>query len=256
MRIVIVDDEPLGRLAIRQQLADLPDAEIVAECQNGTQAVEAVVQQAPDLMFLDVQMPGLSGFDVLEQVGADAVPAVVFVTAYDRYALKAFEAHALDYLLKPVDPARFREAYARAAREVERESHDQVVTRLARLLEARTEADSGQRPAPAERIVVKLDGRLHFLPTDTITWVEAAGNYVKLHTQDRVHLVRRTLGQMGMRLGTDRFVRIRRSVLVSVAAIQSLEPYGKGSYAIRLKDGTKLLSSRYAGPALRALLER
>jgi two-component system LytT family response regulator len=253
MRIVIVDDEPLGRLAVRQQLAALPEAEIVAECGDGTTAVEAIVREAPDLAFLDVQMPGLSGFDVLERVGSEAVPAVIFVTAYDRYALKAFEAHAVDYLLKPIDPDRFREAYARAARVTERDGRERAAGRLEALI-----AQLAGRPRevvdPVERLVVREDGRLQFVPVATIDWVEAAGNYVKLHVGATEHLMRQTVERTAGRLG-DRFVRIRRSALVNVAAIRALEPYGKGSYVVFLRDGTKLISSRYAGLALRRLAE-
>jgi two-component system LytT family response regulator len=253
MRIVIVDDEPLGRLAVRQQLAAFPDAAIVAECGDGETAVDAIVRESPDLVFLDVQMPGLSGFDVLERVGSEAVPAVVFVTAYDRYALRAFEAHAVDYLLKPIDPDRFRDAYARAARAAERDGRDRAAGRLDALL-----AQLAERPrtpvVPLERIVVRDNGRLQFVPVATIDWVEAAGNYVKLHVGPGVHVVRQTVERTAARLG-ERFIRIRRSALVNVAAIRALEPYGKGSYVVFLRDGTRLISSRYAGRALRRLAE-
>jgi two-component system, LytTR family, response regulator len=250
---VIVDDEPLGRLAVRQQLAELPEVEIVAECGDGAAAVEAIVREAPDLAFLDVQMPGLSGFDVLERVGSEAVPAVIFVTAYDRYALRAFDAHAVDYLLKPIDPDRFREAYARAASATERDGRERAAGRLEALI-----AQLAGRPRevvePVERLVVREHGRLQFVPVATIDWVEAAGNYVKLHVGAREHLMRQTVERTAGRLG-DRFVRIRRSALVNVAAIRALEPYGKGSYVVFLRDGTKLISSRYAGLALRRLAE-
>lgn len=255
MRVVVVDDEPLGRLAVRQQLAAFPDAVIVAECGDGAAAVEAIVREFPDVVFLDVQMPGLSGFDVLERVGSDAVPAVVMVTAYDRYAVRAFEAHAVDYLLKPLDPDRFREAYARAARAVAREDRERVADRLEALL-ARLAERQGPAPAATDRLVVRDNGRLHFVATEAIGWVEAAGNYVRLHAGPREFLMRGTLERLGERLGADRFVRIRRSTLVNVAAICALEPYGKGSYAVFLRDGTKLVSSRYAGRALRRLAGR
>jgi two-component system, LytTR family, response regulator len=245
MRIVIVDDEPLGRLAVRQQLEGFPGADIVAECGDGASAVEAIVREAPDVLFLDVQMPGLSGFDVLERLGAEAVPAVVFVTAYDRFALRAFEAHAVDYLLKPIDPDRFREAYARAAVAIEHEGRERATGRLDALL-ARL----------AERLVVRENGRLHFVAVAAIEWVEAAGNYVKLHVGPEQHVMRQTVERLAARLGPERFVRIRRSALVNIAAIRALEPYGKGSYVVFLRDGTKLVSSRYAGQALRRLAER
>jgi two-component system LytT family response regulator len=246
MRVILVDDEPPGRLALRQQLSGLPDAEIVAECGDGAAAVEAILRHAPDVLFLDVQLGAVSGLDVLQRVGADAVPAVVFVTAHDRYAVRAFEAHAVDYLLKPIDPDRFREAWHRAAQRVEHEA-DEPDQRIAALM-------TTDPVPPLERFVVRGDGRLTFVPVDSVQWIEAAGNYVRLHEQGKEHLVRRTLSGVGQRLGS-RFVRIRRTALVNVRAISALEPYGKGSYLIHLRDGTRLVSSRYAGRALRPLLE-
>ena len=244
MRVVLVDDEPPGRLALRQQLSRLPDAEIVAECGDGASAIAAILQHVPDVLFLDVQLGGLSGLDVLERIGADAVPAIVFVTAYDRYAVRAFEAHAVDYLLKPIDPDRFREAWHRAAERVKRET-DEPDKRVAALL--------GGESAPLERFVVRGGGRLLFVPVESVEWIEAAGNYVRLHQGQREHLLRRTLAGLAARLG-DRFVRIRRTTLVNASAISALEPYGKGSYVVHLSDGTRLVSSRYAGRALRAFI--
>lgn len=245
MRVILVDDEPPSRLALRQQLSRLPDAEIVAECGDGASAVEAILTHAPDVLFLDVQLGGVNGLEVLERVGADAVPAVVFVTAYDRYAVRAFEAHAVDYLLKPIDPDRFREAWQRAAERVERET-DEPGKRVAALV-------GGGTPQPLERFVVRHGGRLWFVPVESVEWIEAAGNYVRLHQGGKEHLLRRTLAGLAQRLG-DRFVRIRRTALVNARAITALEPYGKGSYVVHLTDGTRLVSSRYAGRALRALL--
>lgn len=244
MRIVIVDDELPGRLALRQSLAVMPGATIVDECADGAAAVEAIVRHAPDLLFLDVQMPGMSGFDVLERVGADAVPGVVFVTAHDRYAVRAFEAAAVDYLLKPIDPDRFREAYQRAVARVERERGGQS-ERLEALVPS---------SAPLERFVVRSGGRLVFVPVDAVDWIEAGGNYVTLHVGAQSHLLRRTISSLAARLG-QRFVRVRRSALINRAAIRALEPYGKGSYVVYLRDGTTVISSRYAGRTVRALLD-
>ena len=245
MRVILVDDEPPGRLALRQQLAALPDAEIVAECGDGPSAIQAILHHAPDVLFLDVQLGGVSGLDVLERVGTDAVPAIVFVTAYDRYAVRAFEAHAVDYLLKPIDPDRFREAWQRAAARVEQE-RDEPDQRVAALV-------GGNAIQPVERFVVRGEGRLVFVPVESVNWIEAAGNYVRLHQGGQRHLLRRTLTGLGGRLG-DRFVRISRTALVNVHAITALEPYGKGSYVVHLRDGTRLVSSRYAGRALRQLI--
>jgi two-component system LytT family response regulator len=246
MKVVLVDDEPPGRLALRQQLAAFPDAEIVAECGDGGSAVEAILRHGPDVLFLDVQLGAVSGLDVLERVGADAVPAIVFVTAYDRYAVRAFEAHAVDYLLKPIDPDRFREAWHRAAERVERGS-DEADRRVAALV-------GGGGSQPLERFVVRGGGRLVFVPVDSVDWIEAAGNYVRLHGGGQEHLLRRTLSGLARRLG-HRFVRIRRTALVNAQAITALEPYGKGSYVVHLRNGARLVSSRYARRALRVLLE-
>ena len=246
MRVVLVDDEPPGRLALRQQLSHVPDAEIVAECGDAVSAIDAIMQHAPDVLFLDVQLGGLSGLDVLERVGSDAVPAIVFVTAYDRYAVRAFEAHAVDYLLKPIDPDRFREAWHRAAERVGRAS-DEPDGRVSALM-------GGGPPKPLDRFVVRGGGRLIFLPVESVAWIEAAGNYVRLHQGGKEHLLRRTLTGLAERLG-DRFVRIHRTALVNTRAIAALEPYGKGSYVVHLTDGSRLVSSRYAGRALRELLE-
>jgi two-component system, LytTR family, response regulator len=246
MRVILVDDEPPGRLALRQQLAALPDVEIVAECGDGASAVEAILRHAPDVLFLDIQLGGVSGLDVLERVGTDAVPAIVFVTAYDRYAVRAFEAHAVDYLLKPIDPDRFQEAWQRAAARVqqERDEPDGGVIALV----------GGDPPQPLTRFVVRGGGRLVFVPVGSVDWIEAAGNYVRLHQGGQQHLLRQTLTGVARRLG-DRFVRIRRTALVNALAITALEPYGKGSYIVYLRDGTRLVSSRYAGRGLRVLIE-
>ena len=246
MKVILVDDEPPGRLALRQQLAGLPDAEIVAECADGASAIEAIVKHAPDILFLDIQLGAVSGLDVLERVGADAVPAIVFVTAYDRYAVRAFEAHAVDYLLKPIDPDRFREAWGRAAERVALET-DQPDKRIAALV-----GNDGGRPL--ERFVVREGGRLSFVPVESVDWIEAAGNYVRLHAAGKEHLLRRTLAELSERL-RGRFVRVRRTALVNADSIDALEPYGKGSYLVYLKNGTRLLSSRFAGRALRELLK-
>jgi two-component system LytT family response regulator len=257
MRVLIVDDEPLARRGLRQELARFPSAEIVGECANGLEAVQAVVERAPDLVLLDVQMPGLNGFDVIQRVGADAMPAVIFVTAYDRHALKAFEVHALDYVLKPIDPDRFRDAMDRAvAALARREPHDGAGDRLEAA--ARMGAAPGRNGAagpPLTRVVVQDGGKLCFLETAAIDWIEAAGNYVRLHAGTREHLIRGPLARLAARLGTERFVRIRRSALVNVRAVASLERYGKSSWTVTLRSGTKLVSSRYYVRQIRAMLE-
>ena len=244
MRVLIVDDEALARRGLRRALEGIPEVEIVGECANGVEAVSAIVEHSPDLVLLDVQMPGLSGFGVIDRVGADAMPPVIFVTAHDRHALKAFEVHALDYVLKPVDPKRLREAVLRAADGAARRT-----TALERL--------AGEAPAgpPLDRIVVRDGDRLLFVETAAIDWIEAAGNYTRLHAGAREHLIRGTLERLAGRLA-GRFVRIRRSALINAAAITSLSPYGRGSYSIELRGGARLVSSRHFLAAIRSLLDR
>ena len=241
MRVLIADDEELARTGIRQLLSGRPDAEVVAECANGIEAVAAIAEHAPDLVFLDVQMPGFDGFGVIEQVGADAMPPVIFVTAYDAHALRAFEAHAVDYLLKPIDPDRFRTALDRALTRI-------AGTKLTALL------DSVGPAALLEQIAVKHDGRISFVKVEAIDWIEATGNYVTPHAGTATHIVRHTLERLERRLGNQRFIRIRRDALVRLDAIKSLEPYLKGSYVILLRDGGKLLSSRSFAARLKELL--
>jgi two-component system, LytTR family, response regulator len=243
MRVLIADDEELARTGIRQLLATRPGTEVVAECANGIETVTAIAEHAPDLVFLDVQMPGFDGFEVIEQVGGDAMPPVIFVTAYDAHALRAFETHAVDYLLKPIDPDRFHTALDHASTRI-------ASTKLTALL------DSIGPGAPLEQIAVKHDGRISFVKVEAIDWIEATGNYVTLHVGAATHVVRHTLERLAQRLGTRRFIRIRRDALVSLAAIKSLEPYLKGSYVILLRDGGKLLSSRSFAARLKELLAR
>lgn len=253
MRVLIVDDEPLARRGLRAQLGRIPGAEVVGECANGSQAIEAIVDRAPDLVLLDVQMPGLSGFDVIEQVGPEAMPAVVFVTAHDRYALRAFEVQAVDYVLKPVDPDRLRDAYERAVERLSRGRGPERSQQLQAVLDRLAQSGAPAHSTPLERVVVKEANRIFFVRTDEIDWIEAAGNYVRLHAAKQVHVIRRTLDALERRLG-GRFVRIRRSMLVNAGAITALQPYGKGAYMIVLRSGQRLVSSRYYLRQLKALL--
>jgi len=251
MRVLIVDDEPLARRGLRQELERFPTVQVVGECQNGAEAIEAIVTRGPDLVLLDVQMPGLTGFDVIERVGADLMPAVIFVTAYDKHALKAFEVHAVDYVLKPIDPDRFRDAMDRATVAVGQRRRG-TIERLNAIGRARA-GDDGPRP-PLTRVVVPDGGKLTFVEAATIDWIEAAGNYVRLHVAARQHLMRGPLTRLAARLGAERFVRIRRSALVNVRAIAGLERYGRLSYTLTLRTGKTLVSSRYYARQLRALI--
>lgn len=238
-RVVIVDDEPIAREGIRTQLAREPAVEIVAECVDGLEAVETIRELAPDLLFLDVQMPGMSGFEVMETIGVDMVPAVVFVTAYDKYALQAFDVNAVDYLLKPFDTERFQKAFQRALVQIQRSNTAAINENLKALLET---IKPGTRYL--ERLVVKSKGRIFFLPVSEIDWIESADNYVSLHAGRETHLIRETLTRLETKLNPEEFLRIRHAAIVNVKRIRELRPLFKGEYEIVLQNGTKLTSSR------------
>jgi len=241
LRILIVDDEPLSRDRLRAALAAEPGVAVAGECPDGPTAVDAIRRERPDLVLLDVQMPGLDGFGVIEAVGAGAMPPVIFVTAYDAFAVRAFEVHALDYLLKPFDDDRFRAALARA-----RHQQDDTST-LARRLEALLDQHSAGRPARegyAQRLMVRRGDTIRYVPLAEVDWIEAAGNYVRLHGPGGVHLVRMTLRDLEARVDPAVFGRIHRSTLVRLTAIREIEPWVGGDYVARLHGGRELRISR------------
>lgn len=239
LRVLIVDDESLARDRIRSLLPTVPDVVVAGECRDGPEAVAALRAGQADLVFLDIQMPGMDGFDVIRAVGAAHMPAVVFVTAYDRYALQAFEVHALDYLLKPFQVERFVEAVTRAVQLVRRQEDDTVQRRLESLL-----ADLKPATPPITRLLIKTRTRVYFVSTDEIDWVEAAGNYVRLHTGRQVHLLRQTMNTLEAQLDPDQFLRIHRSYLVNISRVRELRPIHSGEFDVILKDGTRLAMSR------------
>ena len=249
IRALIVDDEPLARERLRGLLEAEPDVAVVGECADGEAAVDAIRAEPPDLVFLDVQMPNLDGFGVVEAVGPENMPVTVFVTAYDRYALRAFEVHALDYLLKPFDRARFTVALDRARAQLEQDRAAGAADRLLALLD---ETKAPPRKG-AERIAVKSSGGVSFVRAEEIDWVEAAGNYAKLHAGGDVHLIRETLNAMEARLDPEQFVRIHRSTIVNLDAIKELQPLFHGDYAVILRDGTELVLSRSYRQKLKGL---
>jgi two-component system LytT family response regulator len=254
VRVLIVDDEPVARLGLRRQIEKLPGLVCVGECGGHASAITAIVEQSPDVVLLDIQLGRSSAFGIIEEIGADAMPLVIFVTAYDRHAVKAFEVHALDYVLKPVDPDRLREALERAASALESKRRGRRVERLEGLV-ARERAPAGRAEAP-ERFVVRDGERLALLPTLDIDWFESAGNYVKVHTGAKAYLIRATMDRVVERLRTSgAFIRVRRAALINVRAVHTLERYGKGTYVLHLKSGAKVISSRYYQPALRRLLK-
>ena len=239
IRTLIVDDEPLARRGIRAQLDEEADIEIISECRNGLEAVAAIEEQSPDLVFLDVQMPELDGFGVLEAVGVDRMPVVIFVTAYDQYALRAFEVHALDYLLKPVDAERFASALQRARKQIEHHNVQDLNQRLQSFLD-----DVQAKQKFTERLVIKSGGRIFFLNVQEIDWIEAADNYVRLHVGRDSHLLRETMNHLEKRLDPDRFLRVHRSRIINLRQIKELQPLFRGEYDIMLQDGTRLESGR------------
>ena len=252
IRTLIVDDEAHARARIRQLLKDEADFTIVGECANGRLAVEAVRRDRPDLLFLDVQMPRLTGFDVWAELSAagDAMPFVIFCTAYDQYALKAFEVHAIDYLLKPFDRGRFQKTLDHARAQIPRAAgapEPQLASFLADLKAAH------DRPA---RLAFKSEGRVIFVRIEEIHWLEAEGNYVKLHTPGGAHLLRDTLTSLEEQLPAGRFMRLSRSVIVNLDRIKEVQPLFYGDHVVILLDGTKLTLSRTHKDRLERLLER
>jgi two-component system LytT family response regulator len=247
IRAVIVDDEPLGRTVIREMLRGEAGIELVGEAANGHEALAVLSRVRPDLLFLDVQMPEVDGFDVLGAL--DTLPLVIFVTAYDQYAVRAFEVHALDYLLKPFDRERFGQAVRRAKEHLRRARQTAISERILALLEAQ----KAQTPY-RERLVIKQQGRVFFLKTDEIDWIEAEGNYVKLHVKQAAHLLRETLSHLEAQLDPHRFVRIHRSQLVNLDRIRELQPWSHGEYRVLLHDGTELTLSRNYRDRLHGLL--
>ena len=239
IRTLVVDDEPMARERILSLLQQEGDVEVIGQCSDGVQAVSAIQQQSPDLVFLDVQMPGCDGFGVIQNIGADRMPTVVFVTAYDEYALRAFEVHALDYLLKPFGKDRFQETLKHARESLERPRAGDLGRRLLALVH-----DLKPEQQRLDRLVVKSGGRVFFLRTDEIDWIEAAGNYVRLHLGEESHLFRETMNGMEARLDARRFVRIHRSRIVNTERIKELQPWFNGEYVVILRNGTRLTLSR------------
>jgi two-component system LytT family response regulator len=238
-RVLIADDEPLARERLRMLLSQEDWVEIAGECHNGAEAAAAIQRLRPDLVFLDVQMPGASGFDVIQRVGVARMPPVVFVTAYDRYALRAFDVHALDYLLKPFDRERFQQALARARQHLERRDAGELERRLLELVQ-----DLRSSPQRLERFVIKSGGRVFFVRTDEIDWIEAAGNYVKLHVGNEAHLLRETMNALEAQLDPDVFYRIHRCHIVNIERVKELQPWFNGEYVVFLRSGARLTLSR------------
>jgi two-component system LytT family response regulator len=244
LRAVIVDDEPLARQTIRLLLAKDAEVEVAGEC-SGVDAAALIAREQPDILFLDIQMPEVDGFDVLERVGPDAVPVVVFVTAYYQHALRAFEVHALDYLLKPFDDRRFAAALKRAK---EQRRCGVVDDRLTRLLASR---EQGQY---VRRFLVRVRDKIVLVRTDDVDWIEAADYYVSLHVGGKAHLLRETMADLEKQLDPDRFVRVHRSAIVNVDRVREIHPMFRGDCMLTLHDGTQLRLSRARREAFEKIL--
>ena len=240
IRALIVDDEPLARDCIRLALATMPDVELAGECKDGESAVRHIRRLAPDLVFLDVQMPGMNGFDVIETVGSETMPPVIFVTAFDQHAIRAFDVHALDYLLKPFDDERLHEAVRHARSRIDDERIGSLAERLTALLENRDTSEKKE----LRRLAVRERERIRYVDIADVDYLTAEGNYVRLHIGQATHLVRLTLSALERDLDAARFQRIHRSTIVNLDRVAELQPWGGGDYVAILKDKQKLRVSR------------
>lgn len=250
IRVLVADDQPMARERLVSLLEAEPGVHVAGTASSGPEAVESIRQSAPDLVFLDLQMPGMDGFKVIETIGVDRMPPTVFVTAYDEYAVRAFEVQAIDYLLKPFGRQRFQSALARARKQLERDRQGELAERLTELLKA------GRSDRGNERLLVKTGGRVSFVDIDSIDWVEAEGNYVRIHAGPQVHLLRETMNSLIARIGERQFFRIHRSRIVNVARVKELSIAGGGDYHVLLLDGTRLGLSRLYRDALQTHLSR
>ena len=257
IRTLIVDDEPLARETVRLRLERERDVEVVGEARDGPEAVQVIRELAPDLVVLDIQMPGLDGFEVLDRVRPHVLPTVIFVTAYDCFALRAFEVHALDYLLKPFTAERLRQSLEHVRRELERDSATAIREQMTALLGARVPDPSAAATRPsvapaataadgeyALRLTVRDGERFVVVRTDEIEWFEAAANYVRVHTRGRVFTVRGTMGALALRLDPGRFARVHRSTIVNIDRVREIRPEWHGDFDVVLTDGTTLRLSR------------
>ena len=251
MRVAIVDDERLAREKLRRFLEDTEGVEIVGECDGGEAAVQMIEKEHPDLVFLDIRMPGVDGFEVVRRLSRGTLPRIVFVTAHDEFAVQAFEIEAIDYLLKPFDRGRLRQAISRARRRTREDLHERVDALLARFTAERRDGDAGE---PLERFVVRTGGRMVLIHPDEVNWIEAEGNYVRLHTADRKPLIRAALTNLEKQLEPRGFRRIHRAILVNFARVSEIHRGVGDDFVVVLQDGTQLSMSRRYRARLRGLL--
>lgn len=252
---LIVDDEPLARKGVAQLLEDVDDVTIVGEAADGTQAVRQIEEHAPDLVFLDVQMPEMTGLEVVREVGVDQIPVTIFVTAYDEYAIDAFDAHALDYLLKPIDEERFAEALDRARTQIQQAEADALGDQLRGLLRQYADTEAQEADECIERFTIRSRNRIYFVEAEEVQWIESEGDYVALHDGEETHLVRKTMKELEERLDPNRFVRVHRSYIVNTEYVEELRPLKHGTYRLIMQSGTPLKSSRGYGDNVEALID-
>jgi two-component system LytT family response regulator len=249
LRVLIVDDEPLARQRIADMLRVEPDVEIVGEIDNGTDAIPAIRERQPDVVFLDMQMPGKTGLEVVREIGVDQMPLTIFVTAYDRHALEAFEIAAVDYLIKPFDDERFEQALQRARRIIELNEVDRLRSKLLSVLQGDRAMDKPTTPEPGrggylERIPVEMRGKVRVVPVSEIDFIIASGPYAELYSGDRKYVIREAMQTLEDRLNPDAFIRTHRSVIVRLDLIETLHKGAGGDYEIQLKSGRRLRVSR------------
>jgi len=239
LHVLIVDDEPLARKGLRKLLALEDDITVVGECSDGLQAVEQIQEKRPDIVFLDVQMPGMDGFEVIQTIGVSHMPVTVFVTAYDLHALRAFEVHAIDYLLKPVTAERLAVAISRARAVSKYPDRQELEKKVTELLQAMKPPEER-----LQRIVIKSIGKITVVPVHDIEWIEADGDYVKLHTSQKTHLLREKISMLEKQLDPMCFIRIHRSTIVRIQHIRELRPLLNGDHLVVLRNGQQLSLSR------------
>ena len=247
LRLLLVDDEPLIRKGLRHALSSVPDVEVVGECGSGDEAIQAISNSRPDLVLLDIQMPDCSGLDVVREVGLANMPPVIFITAYDDYAVSAFEVNAVDYILKPFEEARLRESMERARNRISQESQAVLSQKLERLLDS-------QKRKWSDRLVVRSGERYEFVPVESIDWIEAANNYVLLHCGSKQHLLGETMTSLEGRLDPAKFARIHRGRMVNVRKIVALHPLFSGTYALELQSGVRITTGRQYKDILQSLM--
>jgi two-component system LytT family response regulator len=255
LRVIIADDERLARKKLHILLESEPEVQVVAECEDGRQTISAIHAHLPDLLLLDIQMPDLDGFQVLNEVPPGEMPVVIFTSAYDQYAIRAFEAHALDYLLKPFDQERLHHSIERACSEVRKSGDREITHRIMDLL-SRVRSQTRSGPEPEGRLVIRAKGRVIFLNLDEIDWVEAAANYVRLNVGKEAYFFRETISRIAERLNPNLFIRIHRSTIVNVRKIKELIPVNSGEYIVILKTGKELSCSRGYRAGLQSVIDK